>query len=256
MRFQNKVVIVTGGAAGIGAATARLFVAEGARVALVDRDAAQGAALAKALGDQAHFIAADIAVAAQVEAAVAQAVAHFGQLDILVNNAGISGFGSITEITPDAWERMIATNLSSIFYASRAALPHLARAKGNIVHTASISGMRGDHRLSAYNAAKGGVVNLTRGMAIDYGRHGVRINAIAPGVTRTAMAQGLETNTARKKGWTDVIPLARLGEPEEMAQAIAFLASDAASYITGVILPVDGGMMAATGSPRHEDFSL
>ena len=250
-RFEGKAVFITGAASGIGQATARLFAGEGAKLFLVDMDKAGGEALAKELG--AKFFAANVAVRTEVEAAVASAIAAYDHIDVLFNNAGIGAFGSVTEVQPEDWDRVIAVDLTAIYYACRAAIPHM-RAGGAIINTASISGLGGDHRHSAYNAAKGGVVNLTRSLAVDFARKGLRVNAISPGVTVTPMTAGLEANPDRKAAWLSAIPMARTAKPEEMASVVAFLASEAASYVTGVIIPVDGGVMASNGSPRHAEL--
>ena len=187
-RFDDKVVIITAAASGIGLAAARRFAAEGATLALADVDLASleqhGAAL-NLPESRLRLSRVDVAKAAEIEALVAATVAAFGGLDVLVNNAGVGAFGYVTEITPEVWDRVIATTLSSVFYASRAALPHLIARRGNIVNTASISGLVADVGFAAYNAAKGGVCNLTRAMAIDHASDGIRVNAVCPGVTDT-----------------------------------------------------------------------
>ena len=248
-RFAGKHVFITGGASGIGAATARLFADEGAIISLVDLDADKGEAVANEIGgDRALFIAADVGRHESVEAAVARA-AERGKIDILFNNAGIGGMGNAAEIGPEAWQRVIAVDLSSVHYVSHAALPHMSR-PGAIINTASISGLGADRRMIAYNAAKAGVVNYTRGLALDFASEGIRVNAICPGLTETPMISGLDDKPAVRQTWMEAIPLGRAGKPEEMAQVVAFLASDAASYVTGAIIPVDGGLTAGNPTPR------
>lgn len=251
-RFEDKVVIITAAASGIGLAAARRFAAEGAVLALSDIAFDKLKAEGDALGlseDRLHLSQVDVSRPAEIEALVAGTVERFGRLDILVNNAGVGAFGYVTEITPEVWDRVIATTLSSVFYASRAALPHLVKTRGSIVNTASVSGLAGDVGFAAYNAAKGGVVNLTRAMAIDHAADGVRVNAICPGVTETGLTAWMNDHPAIMESFADRLPGGRMGTPDEMAGAILFLASDDASYVTGANLVVDGGLTAATGQP-------
>lgn len=256
-RFTGKVALVTGASSGIGKASAELFAAQGARIVALDRDEAGGQALAAALGrDQCAFIRTDVADRAEIEQAIAQAVEIHGRLDILFNNAGIAAPGDVTVVAPDDWARVIAVDLNAVYYACRAALPHMPKPGGVIINTASVFGLVGSYENTAYNAAKAGVVNLTRSMALDFGREGVRVNAVCPGSIMTAMARGLETNQQRKAAWCDAIPLGRLGQPEEIAEVVAFLASDAASYVSGAIIPVDGGLTAWAGSPNPRATGL
>src|SRR5262245_485186 len=257
-RFDGKVVVVTGAAAGIGAACARRFVREGARVVLGDIDAAGAGALAREL-DAGRGVAAaeavDVADAAAVEALVAAAVARFGRLDAMVNNAGIGSVGRAPELPLEEWRRTLAVDLDSVFYGCRAAIPRLrASGGGAIVNTASVSGLAGDHLLPAYNAAKGGVVNLTRAIALDHAREGIRCNAVCPGATETPMSAAILANEALSAEFRRLIPIGRIDRADEVASAVAFLASDDAAYITGVMLPVDGGLLAATGQPDFRRF--
>ena len=251
-RFENKVVIVTAAASGIGLAAAQRFAAEGATLALCDIDfeTLQGHAAGKGFVQSKLYLAqVDVSKPHEIEAFIAETVKRFGGLDVLVNNAGVGAFGYVTEISPETWDRVIATTLSSVFYASRAALAHLIARKGNIVNTASISGLVADVGFAAYNAAKGGVVNLTRAMAIDHASDGIRVNAICPGVTETGSTAWMQNHPAIMQGFADRLPMGRMGTSDEMAGAILFLASDDASYITGTNLVVDGGLTAGTGQP-------
>ena len=251
-RFENKVVIVTAAASGIGLAAAQRFAAEGATLALCDIDfeTLQGHAAGKGFVQSKLYLAqVDVSKPHEIEAFIAETVKRFGGLNVLVNNAGVGAFGYVTEISPETWDRVIATTLSSVFYASRAALAHLIARKGNIVNTASISGLVADVGFAAYNAAKGGVVNLTRAMAIDHASDGIRVNAICPGVTETGSTAWMQNHPAIMQGFADRLPMGRMGTSDEMAGAILFLASDDASYITGTNLVVDGGLTAGTGQP-------
>jgi len=176
-RFHGKVVIVTGAASGIGEATARRFVAEGAKVALVDRDEASLEKVAKSLpADQVMVQAADVSDSRAVDGLVAAIIGHFGRLDVIVNNAGVHEGGDPASITDEKWRKVMSTDVDGVFYGCRAALPHLEKTKGSIVNTASVSGTGGDWGMSPYNAAKGAVVNLRRALALDLGKNGIRVS--------------------------------------------------------------------------------
>lgn len=251
-RFSGKVVIITGGASGIGAAAARLFHAEGASVAIADLDAANGETLASELGrDRAKFFATDVSDFAQVQALVDGTVAAFGRLDVLFNNAGIGSFSPIADLPVEDWKRVIAIDLDAVFYGLKAALPVMkAQRSGAVINTASISGLGGDYGFAAYNAAKAGVINLTRTAAIDHARDGIRVNAVCPGPVDTPIIAGIQAVPGLRSTWDDAVPMGRFADPREIAEVVAFLASDAASYVTGAIVPVDGGVTAHTGQPN------
>lgn len=242
-RFSGKVALVTGGASGIGAATTALLTAEGARVLVADLNPPASTDIA--------YERCDVGRAEQVTAAVAAAVRRFGRLDLLLNNAGIAGSGTVSDIEPQQWARIFAVNLDSVYFACRAALPHLRAAGGGaVVNTASISGLAGDMGMAAYNASKGAVINLTRALAIDHARDGIRVNAVCPGIIDTPLTEPVRTRPELYQEWTQAVPMGRAGRPEEIAEVIAFLASDAASYVTGSIVVADGGRMAHTGQPQ------
>lgn len=252
-RFRRKVVIVTGAASGIGEATARRFSDEGACVALVDRNEIPLANVAADLAKEltiAHV--ADVSESAATQAMVETVVRRFGRLDVMVNNAGIFEGGDPAEITDAQWRKVMATNLDGVFYGCRAALPHLEKTKGSIVNTASVSGLGGDWGMSPYNAAKGAVVNLTRALALDLGRKGVRINAVCPSLTRTGMTSDMMDDEKLLTKFAERIPLGRVCEPDEIAAVIAFLASDDASFMTGANVTVDGGVSASNGQPPQQ----
>jgi meso-butanediol dehydrogenase/(S,S)-butanediol dehydrogenase/diacetyl reductase len=250
-RFDGKVGLVTGGASGIGAATARRLASEGARIMVADLNEDLGRQVAKDLGDETAFRATDVADRAQVEALVEATIAHCGGLDILFNNAGIGSFGETPDMDPEQWHRVIEVDLHSIFYACRAAIPHFKAAGGGcIVNTASISGLGADYGFAAYNAAKGAVVNFTRTLAIDHGKDGIRVNAVCPGPIATPLASILIDNEKIRALYDEAIPLGRVGEADEVASVVAFLCSDDAAYVTGQALAIDGGLTSHTGQPN------
>jgi meso-butanediol dehydrogenase/(S,S)-butanediol dehydrogenase/diacetyl reductase len=250
-RFEDKVAVITGGASGIGAATARLMVDEGAFVVIADLNDDLGQSLVKQLGDErAMFRMCDVAVRAKVEDLIEHAIRRFTRIDVLFNNAGIGCFGETPDLDPDTWAQVIAVDLNSVFYACRAAIPHMKRTGGGaIVNTASISGLGGDYGFSAYNAAKGAVINYTRSLAIDHAKDNIRVNALCPGLIDTALTAPVKEMQGVLEQWVAGIPMKRTGAPEEMAKVVAFLASDDASYVTGSIMVADGGVTAHTGQP-------
>lgn len=250
-RLADKVAIVTGGASGIGRATVERFVSEGAQVLVADLDGDGAMDVAAALGDAVASMQVDVTNYAEVEAMVAHAVETFGGLDIIFNNAGISSMGRVDELDIDAWQRVIDVDLTAVFYGCKAAVPALReRGGGAIVNTASISGLFGDWGIPAYNAAKGGVMNLTRAMAADHARDNIRVNAVCPGGVETAMTDSLVQSRRAQVQYERLVPQARMGRPEEIASAVTFLASDDASYVNGHGLVVDGGVTATTGQPN------
>ncbi|MBR0821459.1 SDR family NAD(P)-dependent oxidoreductase [Bradyrhizobium liaoningense] len=252
-RFEDKVIIVTGAASGIGEATARRFSAEEAKVALIDR---QREALEKVAGElppeRTLALVADVSDSQSVDDLVAATVKRFGRLDVLVNNAGVHEGGDPAEITNEQWRKVMSTDADGVFFGCRAALPHLLKTKGSIVNTASVSGMGGDWSMSPYNAAKGAVVNLTRALAMDLGKKGVRVNSVCPSLTRTGMTEDMMDDKELLAKFAERIPLGRVCEPREVAAVIAFLASDDASFMTGANVAVDGGVSASNGQPPQE----
>lgn len=249
-RFSGKTVLVTGAASGIGRATVRRFADEGANVVLVDLD---GDALAGAARDLPAALVlthvADTSTKDAAMAAVAAAIAKFGALDVLVNNAGIASSGDITQTDEADFDRVMAVNVGGYFHMSKAAMPALVAAKGAIVMTSSVSGLGGDWEMFAYNTSKGAVTNMVRAMAMDAAKHGVRVNAVNPSFTDTGMTQDMQDDEALVAKFRERMPLGAPGRPEDVAAAIAFLASDDARFVTGVNLPVDGGLSASNGQP-------
>jgi meso-butanediol dehydrogenase/(S,S)-butanediol dehydrogenase/diacetyl reductase len=258
-RLEGKGALITGGASGIGAATVRRMLSEGAIVAFADVNGTAGKAMADELGERAAFFDCDVgdheAVARLVGEANGWLTGSGAQLDILFNNAGIASFSETPDLSVEAWHNVINIDLNSIFYANRVAIPIMrANGGGSIINTASVSGLGGDYAFSAYNAAKGAVVNYTRSTALDHGQDGIRINALCPGVILTGLTTGIDGNAPLMEHWYKQIPLGRAGRPEEMAGVVVFLASDDASYVTGSMLVADGGITAKTGQPDLRDW--
>jgi len=244
-RFAGKVALVTGGSNGIGAAIAARLAGEGANVLIADRTPPA------ATSDSIRFIETDATQAAAVAAAVAAAQDHWGRLDLLFNNAGMGAYGETPDMSEDLWDQVFAINIRAIFLFCRAAIPVMREQGGGaIVNIASISGLLGDFGMGAYNASKGAVVNFTRSLALECASHGIRVNALCPGLVDTAMSAGGLERAEDRAHWMDRIPMGRPARPEEMAAVAAFLASDDASYMTGSIVAADGGITAHTGQPN------
>jgi NAD(P)-dependent dehydrogenase (short-subunit alcohol dehydrogenase family) len=250
MRLAGKVAIVTGAGSGIGKAAALLFLREGARVVAGTIDPADLDPLyreAAAHHDALVAVHADVSREEDAAGLVGLAVSRFGGLDVLFNNAGIEVQGTVTDTADEDWRRVMDVNLKGVFLCCKHAVPAMAaRGGGAIVNNASINGIRGNHRLAAYSATKGGVVALTRALALDHAEDNIRVNCLCPGAIEGTRMVG--ANLARAADPDELRrrliakhPLNRLGRPEEVAQAALFLASDESSFITGVVLPVDGG---------------
>lgn len=247
--LAGKVTVVTGAAHGIGAACATRFAKEGAPVALWDIDTAHGQALAASLTAQGHvalFCACDVSQAAAVSAALEATLAAFGRVDVLVNNAGIFRAAEFLDVTEADWDAVIAVNLKGHFLVGQAcARVMAAQGRGAIVNMSSVNGVMAIPTIASYNASKGAIDQLTRAMALALADSGVRVNAVAPGTIATELAaQAVLTSEAARQRILTRTPLGRLGEPEEIAELVAFLASDAASYLTGQIFYADGGRLA------------
>lgn len=257
-RLANKSAIVTGAARGIGLACAKRFIAESAKVVLTDIDEREGAAASKRLGDAAHFVRCDVGDAKQVAALIAETERAFGGIDILVNNAGIVHGADFLEVSEADFERVLRVNLKGAFLVAQAvAKAMVARKKpGAIVNMASINSTVAIPNQIPYSVSKGGLLQLTRAMALSLAPHGIRVNAIGPGSIMTDLLKSVGSDKEAKRRILSRTPLGRIGAPEEVASVAAFLASDDASYITGEIIYVDGGRLALNYTVSVSDEAL
>ncbi len=242
---------MTGAGSGIGAGTARRFLKEGAFVVVNGRrehklrETVAGFDAAKSLVHPG-----DVSDESYIKRLVADTVAKFGKLDVFVNNAATAIFGPFDKTTTEDWRKVLATDIDSVYFGAREALPHLLKTKGSLINVSSVSGLGGDWGMSSYNAAKGAVTNFTRSLALEYGSRGVRVNAVAPSFTSTEATSELAKNGAVMAAFRERLPIGRAATPDEVAGVIAFLASEDAIFINGVNLPIDGGLHASNGQPN------
>jgi len=249
-RFTGKTVIVTGASSGIGKGAAERFADEGANIVAVGRDAAKvGEALAHLPQDRLVAIGGDVADPATARAAVEAAVERYGRVDVLINNAGIAIGGDVTATEEQDFAKVLAVNVGGYFHFAKAAMSQIVQTKGSIVMTSSVSGLGGDWDMFAYNTSKGAVTNMVRAMAMDAGKQGVRVNAVNPSLTDSNMTKDMQEDDALMAKFMERIPLGRIARPDDVAAVMAFLASDDARFVTGVNLPVDGGLSASNGQP-------
>jgi NAD(P)-dependent dehydrogenase (short-subunit alcohol dehydrogenase family) len=254
MQLEGKVALITGGASGIGRATARLFALEGAAVVIADMNARAGEITVdeiKQAGGRACFEPADVTQVTDCRRVVERAIREFGKIDILFNNAGIIRRATVLDLSEEDWDRVMAVNVKSIYLLSREVIPCMQKAGGgSIINTASGWGLTGGAKAAVYCASKGAVVLLTKAMAVDHGPQNIRVNCICPGDTDTGMlrneAQQLGEASDRFLAEAAKRPLGRVGSPEEIAHAALYLASDASSFVTGTALVVDGGGLAGS----------
>ena len=248
MRLKNKVAIVTGAGSGIGRSIALTFAREGAKVVVADlneKGGSETADLVKKEKGEAIFVKVDVSQAKNIEQMVEDCLKEFGRVDILVNNAGIVKMSPLHETTEEDWDKILGVNLKSVFLSSKKVLPiMLSQGKGKIINVASIAGLVGFSNLGAYCASKGGIIALTREMALEYAPQKINVNCIAPGVIKTAMTKEMLADETTRKSLESSTPYPRLGEPEDIAQAAVYLASDESDFVNGEILVVDGGWIA------------
>jgi NAD(P)-dependent dehydrogenase (short-subunit alcohol dehydrogenase family) len=252
--LSQKVIVLTGGASGLGRACALEFARQGATVVVGDADERGGRETVESLDGSARFVRCDVSVSADCAALLDTAAEEFGRVDAVMSNAGIEGNGTVETCDEDSWDRVMAVNLKGMFLISKYAVPHLRRAGGGaILMTSSVSAFWGEPGTVSYNAAKGGIIGLTKAMAMDHGAEGIRVNCLCPGYHATGMPQRFFAAQANPEAMAakvnDLIAVRRIGLPEELARTAAFLLSDANPYITGSAIVVDGGM--TSGYPWH-----
>ena len=254
MMLENKKAIVTGGASGIGEQIVRLFHAQGAAVVIADINREAGSKLAEELGERAFCVAVDLSEPEDIKRMIHESMEALGGLDILINNAGFGTYGRTHLGDPAVWSKIIDVNLNALFHTCRHALPHLMKRGGSIINTASISGLAADYGFHAYAAAKGGVINYTRNLAVDYATDNIRVNCVSPGLIDTPLTTPMTGNPEVLGVFEQNIPMRRPGQPREVANTFLYLASDMSSYVTGQNIVVDGGMTAWNGQPRYADI--
>lgn len=249
MRLEGKVALISGGARGIGAATARLMAAEGAAVVIADvlqKEGMETEAEISEAGGEALFVSLDVTSESSWTAAVQAAVSKYGKLDVLVNNAGISSRTGVEETTVESWDQVMDVNAKGVFLGTKAAIPEMRKAGGgSIINISSVYGIVGSGSSAGYHASKGAVRLFTKSVAVQYAREGIRVNSVHPGFVDSPMTGAHHEIPEIRKARTDQTPLGRLGVPEDIAPGILYLASDESSFVTGSELVIDGGMIAS-----------
>jgi len=252
--FQNKVALVTGGAMGIGGAVAKLLSQRGAKILIVDRAENEGLKTVseiKAVGGDAEFFKADVSNIQNCSDAVSKVIDTYGRLDVVSNNAGIQRYGTVESTPENEWDDVMNINLKSVFYICKFSIPHLRKSKGNIVNMTSVQAFATQRGVAAYTTSKHALIGLTRSMAIDFARDGIRVNCVAPGTVDTPMlkfAASLDPDPGSVyETCRNMHPLGRIAEAEEVAEVVAFLASEKASFVTGACYQVDGGLLLPIG---------
>lgn len=256
---SSLVAVVTGGASGIGEGVARLLAEKAYSIAIIDRNEDRGHQISREIttqGGKANFYQADLIQSTQVNDAFAQITADFGQIDVLSCNAGIQTYGTIESTSEEDWDRVMDVNIKSMFLSCKAAIPHLKKTRGSIVLTGSVQGYATQKNVLGYTTSKHAMIGFMRAMALDMAEYGVRVNGVAPGSVRTPMLEHtVSMDTNPEKLWRvldDMHPLGRIGTPREIAEVVAFLASEAASFVTGSMLIADGGLLLPiAGSPKE-----
>lgn len=256
-RFEGKTVIVTGASSGIGEGIARRFSEEGANVVLNSNEEDELEGVASDLPKERTFMCAgDVSDPATAQMIVDKTIEKFGKLDVLCNNAGIAVMGPLQDTDNDDIDRVLDVNVKGVMYMSKAAYEPLKESGGSIVNTSSVSGIGGDWGLAVYDTSKGAVTNLTRALALDWGRDGVRVNAVNPSLIRSELSEDMFDNEKLISAFKERIPLQRTGVPEDVAGPVMFLASEDAKFVSGVQLPVDGGLSAANGQPPIGEYDF